>query len=64
MEKKNQPGETQWKILTDFLKTQVEMLEQYMPWKLEEKTAESGGKDYCEFCRKQNGHKTEDCPKK
>ena len=40
------------------------MLEQHMPWELEVKAAESLGKDYCGFCRKQTGYKTEDCPKK
>ena len=40
MEKKNQPGETQWKILMDFLMTQVAMLEQHMPWELEVKAAD------------------------
>ena len=64
MEKKNQPGETQWKILTDFLMTQVAMLEQHMPWELEVKAVESLGKDYCEFYQKSAGHRSKDCPKK
>jgi hypothetical protein len=60
MEKENLPGQTQWRILTQFLKHQRDMLECHTPWALEERTTE---KEFCNSYQK-TGHKTKDFPRK
>ena len=52
MEKENLPGQTQLRILTEFLKLQRDMLERHTPWALEEQTA------------KKTGHKTRHCSRR
>ena len=52
MEKENLPGQTQWRIVTEFLKLQRDMLERHTPWALEERTA------------KKTGHKTRHCSRR
>ena len=60
-EKHEIPGETLWKILREFLKTQVQKIERYTPWELDEKEEKKFGKE-CYKCKSKD-HETKNCPK-
>ena len=60
-ENHDMPCETLWKILKEFLKTQVQKIERYTPWELDEKEDKKTGKE-CYKCNSKN-HETKNCPK-
>ena len=60
-EKTGKPGETLYKILTDFLKNKTRQFELYAPWELKEDKPDKDGKT-CFKCHV-SGHLSRDCPK-
>ena len=62
-EKTGKPGETLYKILTDFLKSKTRQFELYAPWELKEDNLEKPEKDSksCFKCN-EKGHISRNCP--